>query len=338
MKKGLSRKGKPDFDSPFFRSKMRITVLDAASIGYDLDYSILNAYGEVTVFDKTENNELCDRLCQTEVAVLNKIKITEKELQSAPSLKLICIAATGYDNVDLVACRKHGVGVCNVVGYSTDSVAQLTVAMALSLACKLSPYTEYVKNGAYTSSGVPNKIEPVFHELSGKTWGIFGYGNIGKKVAQIASALGCRVIACKRTDDPTVTVVDADTLCKEADIISLHVPLNEQTRHIIDQRRLSLMKNSAMLINVARGAVTDETAVANAVLNGKIGAFGCDVYSAEPMTESHPYYALRNCENVLLTPHMAWAAFEARKRCLADIAQNIQSFIEGKTRSRVDLI
>ncbi|MBO7150353.1 MAG: hydroxyacid dehydrogenase [Clostridia bacterium] len=317
---------------------MNITVLDAASIGYDIDYSALSEFGELVVYDASTKEEVCDRLKDTEVAVLNKIKIGEKELASAPSLKLICIAATGYDNIDLAACRKNGVGVCNVVGYSTDSVAQLTVAMALSLACKLKTYTSFVESGEYSASSAPNKIEPVFHELAGKTRGIFGYGNIGKKVAKIAQALGCRVIACKRSGEGDVPVVDADTLCQEADIISLHVPLNEGTRHLINRQRLSKMKKTVMLINVARGAVTDEQAVADAVLRGDIAALGCDVYDGEPMKDTHPYYAIKELPQVLLTPHMAWAAFEARKRCLSEICENIRAFTKGKKRSRVDLV
>ena len=322
----------------FFRSNMKITVLDAGSIGYDLEYGSLGVFGDVEVYDRSEGEEIDARLKDAEVAVLNKVRITEAELRNAPALKLICIAATGYDNIDLAACRKHGVGVCNVVGYSTDSVAQLTVAMALSLATKLPAYSDLVKSGTYTKAGKPNAIEPVFHELQGKTWGIVGYGNIGKRVADIARALGCRIMVCKRTREEGVAVVDVDTLCKEADIISLHVPLTEQTRHMIDQRRLSMMKKSAMLINVARGAVTDEQAVARAIAGGHLGALGCDVYDGEPMTKNHPYYALRSLPQVLLTPHMAWAAYEARRRCLDDICANIRSYTEGGKRSRVDLL
>ena len=317
---------------------MKITVLDAASIGYDLDYSVYTAFGTLSVYDATDKDEICDRIKDTDVIILNKIKIGEKELASAQNLKLICIAATGFDNIDVAACRKKGVGVCNVVGYSTDSVAQLTVAMALSLACKLKEYAPFVESGAYSTSGAPNKIEPVFHELAGKTWGIVGYGNIGKKVAQIANALGCRIIVCKRTPEADVPVVDLNTLCKEADIISLHVPLSDGTRRMIGKEALSKMKKSAMLINVARGAVTDEQAVADAILSGQIAALGCDVYDGEPMKEDHPFFAIKHLPNVLLTPHMAWAAFEARKRCLDEIYQNIQAFTEGKTRSRVDLV
>ena len=316
---------------------MRITVLDSASIGLDLDYTVLSAHGELTVYESTDITELADRLSACHVAVLNKIRITEDVLAKAGDLRLICIAATGYDNVDVAACRARGIGVCNVAGYSTDSVAQLTLSMALSLVSHLSEYREMVTSGQYSASGKPNALTPVYHELAGKTWGIVGYGHIGERVATVARALGCRILAYKRTPVEGVECVDLDTLCRESHVISLHTPLNDGTRGLIGREQLAHMRQDAILINVARGAVVDESAVAEAILSGRLGGYGCDVYTAEPFPREHPYTAILDRPNVCLTPHMAWAAFEARSRCLREIAENIAAFSRGETRSRVDL-
>ena len=254
---------------------------------------------------------------------------------SVRRLKLICLAATGYDNVDTEWCRKQGILVCNVVGYSTDSVAQLTVAMALYLVHHLDIYTEYVRNGCYTESGIANRLSPAFHELTGKIWGIAGYGNIGRKVGVAARALGCRVIAFKKKPVSDVNCVDLDTLCRESDIISVHLPLNDDTRGIFSREKIALMKPNALFINVARGAVTDEPALAEAVRNKQLGGLGVDVYSLEPFPENHPFYGIRKENCVCMTPHLAWGAVEARERCILEIVKNIRAFQEGKPRNCV---
>ena len=238
--------------------------------------------------------------------------------------------------MDLAYCRKNGIAVCNVSGYSTDSVAQLTVAMVLSLANRLPAFQHFVNSGAYTQSGKPNHLSPAFCELRGKTWGIYGYGNIGSQVAAVAEALGCRVLVCKRSPVEGRTVTDLDTLCSQSDILTLHVPLTDETRGSINRERLALMKPTAILVNVARGAVTDEHAVAEAVLNGRLGGLGVDVYSTEPFPAEHPFTQLLGMDNVCLTPHMAWGAYEARVRCLKEVAENIRAFNRGERRSRVD--
>lgn len=317
---------------------MKIAVLDAGTLGADLSLSPLSLLGEVAVYASTSPAEMRERIADCDVLVLNKIRCNAETLLGAEKLRLICVAATGYDNIDLSYCRAHGIAVCNVVGYSTESVAQLTLSMVLSLATNLSSFREYVASGAYTKNGVANAVAPVFHELAGKTWGIFGYGNIGKKVAKIAEAIGCRVIVCKRTPTKEAfPVVNFDTLCSESDILTLHSPLTDETRGILDDSHLSMMKHDAILVNVARGAVLDERAVAQALLDGRLGGFGCDVYTAEPFAENHPYTALLGKDNVILTPHMAWGSYEARSRCLNEICHNITSFYEGKIRNRVDL-
>ena len=312
---------------------MKISVLDAATLGDDLSLAPLSELGEVTVYQKTPPEKVKENLGDCEVTVINKVKLGAHNLEGNTALKLICIAATGYDNVDVEYCRSHGIGVCNVVGYSSDSVAQLTVAMALSLATNLNPFRDHVFSGEYTKRGIHNCLTPVFHEVAGMTWGIVGLGNIGKAVAKVAEALGCKVIAYKRTPDENYDCVGIDELCQRADIISLHTPLNDGTRGLISAERVEMMKKSAILINAARGAVVDEKAVADAVLSGRIAGFATDVYAVEPLQTESPLTALLGMDNVIFTPHMAWGSFEARTRCLSEICKNITAFFSGNPRN-----
>ncbi|MGI6716349.1 MAG: NAD(P)-dependent oxidoreductase [Eubacteriales bacterium] len=314
---------------------IKIAVLDAATLGDDLDLSPLGALGEVITYTATRPDEVAKRLSDVDVVLINKVKLNENNLKDS-SVKLICIAATGFDNVDLEYCRRRGIAVTNVVGYSTDSVCQVTLAMALYLSTCLKQYTSYVREGDYIQSGIANRLVPPYHELAGRVWGIVGLGNIGQKVASVASALGCKVIAYTRTPKEGYECVGIDELCERADIISIHTPLNDGTRHLIDQNRLSKMKKTAVLINVARGNVTDEKAVADAILAGNIGGFGCDVYSAEPFDENHPYNKILHLDNVCLTPHMAWGSVEARNRLLGEMIENIKAFYSGRRRNRLD--
>lgn len=315
---------------------MEIVVLDGATLGADIDLSPLNALGNVTVWANTSPEQIALRIEKADVIVNNKVRLTGPVLQEAKELRLICLAATGYDCVDTAYCAAHGIGVCNVPGYSTQSVAQLTVAMVLELVNHLSTYREYVHSGAYSRSGVANALTPVWHELYGKTWGIIGGGNIGHQVAKIAEAFGCRVLVCRRKQDETYETVGLDTLCAEADIISIHVPLTAQTRGMIGKEQIALMKRSAILINVARGAVTDEAALAEAVKAGRIGGLGVDVYSQEPFTEEHPFHSILERPNVCLTPHTAWGAIETRNRCIQMVANNISAFRAGQRLNRVE--
>lgn len=316
---------------------MKLVLLDAATLGEGLDFSLLDRFGEVVCYANSTPEEARARMEDADILLINKVKINADNLAAAKHLRLICIFATGYDNVELTACRAAGVAVCNVKGYSTHSVAQLTVLMALTLTEKLDAYAKAVINGDYQRSGVANRLTPIYHELCGKTWGIVGAGAIGSQVARVAEAFGCRVLACKRTPSAAFTCVPLDTLLAASDIVSLHTPLNDSTRGLIGARELSRMKPGAILINVARGAVTDEAAVADAVLSGRLGGFGCDVYSAEPFGDAHPFARLVGRDNVLLTPHMAWGALEARVRCLDEVAKNIDAFFGGEMRCRVDL-
>ncbi len=314
---------------------MKITFLDSATIGADIDLSMFKPLGELVVFGTTSQEEFADHVADSDVIIINKIKVGRDNLPACKSLKLICVAATGYDNIDTVYCRDHGIAVCNVVGYSTQNVAQLTVAMVLSMICHLTEYDRSVADGTYSGGKVANILTPIYHEIYGKTWGIVGYGNIGKQVGTVAKALGCNVIVHKRTPIEGENCVDIDTLCREADIITVHTPLNDGTRGLISCERIAMMKDDAIFVNVARGAVVDEEALADAVLAGKFMGVGIDVYSKEPFPADHPCAKIAGRDNVILTPHMAWGSQEARVRCCNEMALNIKAFQEGEKRNRI---
>lgn len=316
---------------------MKIHILDSGTLGDDIDLSAITSMGETKIYEKTAPHEAAEHIADADVLVLNKVKLSENELKNADRLKLICVAATGFDNIDVDYCKSRNIAVCNVSGYSANSVAQLTVSMVLSLVMHLAEFSDYVKSGDYTKSGIENRLSPVFHELDGMTWGIAGYGSIGKKVAEVARAFGCKVIAYKRTPEAGVECVDLERLCRESDIITIHLPLSEETRGLFGMKQIEMMKKSAVTVNMARGAVIDEAAFAEAVTRGMIGGFGTDVYSAEPMAEESPFWKIVNLPNTIFTPHMAWGAYESRKRCMEEIAKNIAAFYAGEYRNRVDV-
>ncbi len=312
---------------------MKTVILDGKTLGDDIN---LDIFGEDTeIYGTTEPELVAERICDSEVVIINKIKLGEHNLKDAKKLKLICVAATGYDNIDTAYCKKNGIAVCNVVGYSTQSVAQLTVSMALSLVMHQKEYNDFVKSGEYTKSGIANRLSPAYYEVAGKTWGVVGLGNIGKQVARIAEALGCRVLAFKRTPSDEYDTVSLSELIKRSDIISVHLPASPETNGIISREMISKMKRNAILVNVARGSVTDEEALCDAVLEGKIGGIGIDVYTKEPFDETHPMNKVKDLDNVILTPHIAWSAYESRVRCLDEIRRNIESFLKGETRNRI---
>ena len=315
---------------------MKITVLDKSAMGTDLPLDKLECFGEVVVFDSTPPECVIKRISDSDVIILNKVKITEEIINATSTLKLICVFATGFDNIDVRAAEKSGIAVCNVPGYSTDSVVLFTMTNVLALFSRLREYNNFVTSGEYTMSGVPNKLEPVFHELSGKTWGIVGLGNIGKAVAKVAEAMGAKVIAYKRTLVQEYECVDINELCRRSDIITLHCPLNDKTRELINKEKISMMKENVIIVNEARGAVVNEEDIRDAIISGRIAAYGSDVYSVEPFDENHPFNDIKNKNNVLLTPHAAWGAYEARVRCLDIICSNISAFISNKSLNRVD--
>ncbi len=315
---------------------LKTVILDANTLGGGLDLSVFERYGEVEIYPLSDRSEVKERLKHADICIINKVKIDGEALGFAKRLKLVCIAATGYDNIDVDACRNRGIAVANVAGYSANSVSQLTLAMVLSASVHLEEYRRSVSDGTYSSGNVQNILTPIYHELAGKTWGVVGYGAIGKKVAKAAEALGCKVVVNKRVPTDEADCRTLDALLRVSDIVTVHVPLTKETTKMISKYELSIMKNGAFLVNVARGAVLDEEAVADAVLSGKLGFFGCDAYSTEPMPETHPYYQLRSLKNVILTPHMAWGAQESRERCMEEISKNIEAFLKGERRNRVD--
>lgn len=315
---------------------MKIVFLDTDSMGNDISMAPIAVLGEYCSYAATMPGEVATRVKDADIVVTNKVRLTRENLAGAGKLRLICVAATGFDNIDIAYARSRGIGVCNVVGYSTESVTQVTFSLALTLLTHLPTYTDFVDSGAYEKSNMCNLITPPFHELAGKTWGVVGYGHIGARVGAVASAFGCRVMAYSRSPKPGVDCRSLPELLRESDIVSLHVPLSAETRGLIGREEIALMKSGALLINVARGAVVDETAIADAVLGGGL-LYGCDVYSAEPLTPGHPITRLYGCPGACLTPHMAWGSVEARTRCVTVIAENIQAFLCGEEKNRVEL-
>lgn len=315
---------------------MKIVLLDTNGLGEDIDLSPLSQVGTLVSYYATDYDVLPQRIADADVIVTNKLKLNRGNLSEAKALKLICVTATGFDGIDLPYCRERGIGVCNVPGYSTDSVAQLTIAMVLNLSTHLGSYRSYVHSGTYAKSGCPNLLTPVWHELNGKTWGIIGCGNIGRKVAAVAQALGCRVLAYRRSPDPDFETADLDTILETADILTVHLPLNDQTRGILSREKIRSIKPGAILVNVARGAIADEAALVEAVEDGLLGGLGVDVFTAEPFPEDHPYSRIYDHPNVILTPHCAWGSQEARNRCIREVAENITAHEQGQRRNRVD--
>ena len=315
---------------------MKIVLLDTAGLGADIDLSPLQDFPDFTSFEQTSPAQMDARIKDAEVLITASMKLSRHNLGAAEKLKLICVAATGYDQIDVAYCREKGIGLCNVAGYSTNSVAQHTLSMVLALSNHLIAYRDLVHSGDYGRSGKPFLLTPVWHELEGKTWGIIGAGNIGRRVAKMAEGFGCKILVFRRSPDPDYEAADLDTVLQRSDIVSVHLPLNEQTRGIISTEKIALMKKGAIFVNVARGAVADEEALTRAIESGHLGALGCDVFSKEPFLDDHPYSRILNRHNVILTPHSAWGAQEARNRCIAEIAENIKVFLNGGRRNRVD--
>ena len=315
---------------------MKLVVLEKESLGTDLDITYFNEFGEVDYYDRTVYDEIADRIVDADIVIANKVPLNESTLSGAKNLKIICETATGYNNVDLDYCKARGIRVTNVVGYSTPIVAQHTFAMALYLLEKLPVYDMYVKNGDYAKSPIFTCFEPFFTELEGKTWGIIGLGNIGRKVAEIAKVFGCRVIFYSASGNNTTSDyerVDFDTLLAESDILSLHCPLTDRTQNIINAEALARMKKTAILINVARGPVVDEQALYDALMSGQIAAAGLDVLVKEPIAADNPLAKIQDSTKLLITPHMAWGSHEARERCAREVYKNIQSFLAGEERN-----
>lgn len=320
---------------------MKIVILERDSVGTDVSVDCIGDFGDVTVYRNTVTvEEVRERIREADIVIANKSPLREETLKDAPGVKLICEFATGFDNCDLEYCRSRGIKVTNVRDYCTGMVAQHTFCLALALSEKLPHYDNYVKSGAYGAQDRFSNFDLPFCEMEGKIWGIVGMGNIGRRVAAIATAMGCRVIFHSITGKSGCTdypQVDKDTLLKESDFLSLHCPLSELSRNYIDEEALGKMKSTAVLINVARGKVVDNTALYHALLNGEIAAAGLDVLENEPLEESNLLSRIKDSNRLIITPHLAWASVEARTRCVLEAHENIAAFLRGENRNVVNM-
>lgn len=306
----------------------------------DMDLSGIEALGDVTYCGNGRTDwkkgEFPAPLRDAEVLILNKTKITREFLEECPALRCICLLATGYNNISPEAVRERDITVCNVPGYSTDAVAQLTFGLLLQLAGSLPQYETSVREGIWCSSSRYTYLSWPITELSGKTLGIVGYGTIGRKVAEIGKAFGMRIFVHTRTvpaeADPSVRFGTLEEVLREADALTLHCPLTPRTQGMIGKEQLALMKPTAFLINTSRGGVVEEQPLADALNAGRLAGAGIDVLETEPMPSSCPYRTARNC---LVTPHIAWAAYESRARLLKEVEENILAFLAGSPRNRV---
>lgn len=319
---------------------MKIVILERNSVGTDVSVDCIRDFGEVTVYRNTVTvEEVKEKIQDADIVIANKSPLNRETLEDAKNVKLICEFATGFDNCDLAYCSSRGIKVTNVRDYCTGMVAQHTFAMALALSEKLMHYDTYVKSGEYSSQDRFSNFDIPFYELEGKTWGIVGMGHIGRKVASIAKGFGCHVMfhsvtgksSCK--DYPQV---DKDTLLAESDYLSLHCPLSELTKNFIDADSLKKMKKTAVLINVARGKVVDNTALYEALMQGQIAAAGLDVVEEEPLKSSNPLSQIKDSTKLIITPHLAWASVEARQRCVWEAHENIAAFLRGEDRNVVN--
>lgn len=301
----------------------------------DMDFSCFEKIGKVKYYDTLRGEELVKAVCDAEIVLINKTQFNKELFSKCNKLKYIGIFATGFNNVDLEEAKRRGVTVCNVPAYSTESVAQLALSFMLELSSNLSKYTKSTSEGKWIESSTFTYFPYKFSELSGKTLGIFGLGDIGISVAKKAQAFGMKVIATTRTPKEVegVTPVGVDELFSNSDFISIHCPLNKQTEGLVSERTLSLMKPTAFLINTSRGGVIDEVALAKFLNEGKIAGAGLDVLSKEPMQEDCPLKGAKNC---LITPHIAWTTVEARTRLLSVAAKNLEGFLSGRVQNCVN--
>lgn len=312
---------------------MKIVFLDAKSIGEDIDLRGFDRFGEVEKYNFSAGDEVRERLKDADIAILNKVPINERTLGEAKNLKLVCVTATGTDNLDKDYLAKRGIAWRNVAGYSTETVAQHTFALLFYLVEKLRYYDDYVKSEKYVEDTMFTHFDNVFHDISGKTWGIVGMGAIGRRVAQIAQAFGCRVIyysTSGQNKQEGYERVDFDTLLTHSDILSVHAPLNDSTRGLMDKEAFAKMKKSAVFLNLGRGPIVVEADLAEALNNGVISAAGLDVLSKEPMDKDNPLRNIKDSNRLIITPHIAWASKEARVRLMHIIEGQVEAFVHGE--------
>jgi len=310
---------------------MKMVFLDSNTIGNDIDLSRFDKLGEVIKYDYSTIEEALVRTKDADVVITNKVKINEASVGNAVKLKLVCVTATGTDNLDKDYLDSRGIGWRNVAGYSTNSVAQHTFSMLFYLLTKARYYDDYVKDGHYVQSKSFTHLDEKFTELEGKTWGIIGLGAIGRKTADIAKAFGCRVVYYSTSganSNPDYEQVDFETLLSDSDMISIHAPLTDATLNLIDKAALAKMKKTAILLNVGRGPIINEQDLADALNNEKIAAAGLDVLAIEPICEDNPLRLIKDSRKLYITPHIAWASVEARTRLMELVRQNITTYFE----------
>lgn len=316
---------------------MKIAFLDAYTSNHgDLDWSALKRLGELSIYDRTESDQVVERSREADVLIVNKVLLTKGVFRSLPNLKYVCVAATGFNNIDLNAAQKYGVMVSNVVGYSTQSVAQLVFALLLALNNQVYRYSQEVRSGLWSSNSDFSYWHEPITELAGMNFGIYGFGKIGQASAKIALSFGMNVIAFhkhpERDKREGVRFVEWEELLEKSDVLSLHAPLSSENMGLFNRKAFAKMKKSAILINTSRGPVIDERDLAEALNEGLIAGAGLDVLSQEPPEKENPLLRAKNC---IITPHQAWASQAARIRLLDGIADNIEAFKNGRILNQV---
>ena len=316
----------------------KIVILDGKTLG-DIDLEKLREIGEVKYYDTTDSSEVKDRVREANIVLTNKVVLNRENLSEASNLEFIAEVATGFNNIDIEYAKEKGIGVANVAGYSTNAVVQHTFASTLALLDEVTYYDNYVKSGEYSKSGLFTCLDRPYYEIEGKTWGIIGLGNIGKKVAKIAEAFGAKVVYYSTTginSNNDFSRVSFDDLLSKSDIISIHAPLNENTLGLINYEALCKMKNSAILVNMGRGPIVVEEDLARAIDEDKIRGAALDVFEVEPIKIDSAILTMKNKDRVILSPHIAWASVEARKRLFNEVVENIIAFYKSEIRNRVD--
>lgn len=317
---------------------MKIVITDALTLGDDIGLEMFQQIGEVERYDASTEEEVRVRLAEADIAIVNKVPMRSETLDCAHNLKMIALTATGYNNVDLEYVKKRGIRVANVGGYSTDSVVQHTFALMFYVMEKLSYYDAYVKSGEYAKAPVFTHFDKKFMELSGKTWGIIGLGEIGRGVARAAQAFGCKVIyysTSGRNNNDDYQRVSFDEILTKSDILSIHAPLNASTENLMNYDAFCKMKRTAILVNVGRGPIVNEEDLRRALDEDLIGGAGLDVVCKEPISEDNPLNKIKDSSKLIITPHIAWATYEARSRLITEVYKNIQSFLAGEERNVV---
>ncbi len=310
---------------------MKIVFLDAKTIGDDIDLSGFEQLGEVVKYEYSTPEQARSRTRDADVIVLNKVLVNEQTIGEASHLRLVCVTATGTNNLDKAYLDERGIAWRNVAGYSTETVAQHTFALLFYLWEKLPYYDDYVKSEKYIADTMFTHFARAFHELNGRTWGVVGLGAIGRRVADIAGMFGCRVIyysTSGKHDAPGYERVDFDTLLAQSDIVSVHAPLDANTENLMNADAFRRMKRSAIFLNLGRGPIVVESDLAEALKSGEIAAAGLDVLTTEPMTSDNPLREIKDSGKLIITPHIAWASVEARTRLMKQVEQNIREFFD----------